>query len=58
MTLEKLDVAINDLMEKFCLGETNEAENQFLRNITEDLVELLAPYGNSGQIKKLLDERR
>ena len=40
MELLDLDFAINDLMQKFEDGETTTQENEFLINVTNDLIEM------------------
>lgn len=40
MKLLDLDFAINDLMQKFEDGETTTQENEFLINVTNDLIEM------------------
>ena len=41
MELEKLDHAMNNLMEKYDWHDTNKQEDFFLKNLTRDLMELL-----------------
>lgn len=40
-SLQQLDRAMNELMEKFDWHDTTEEENNFLINVTNDLIELL-----------------
>ena len=41
MELLKLDLGMNELMEKYDFYETTEQEETFLENLTKDLLELL-----------------
>ena len=41
MELLKLDRSMNELMEKYDYNETTEQEEEFLENLTKDLLELL-----------------
>lgn len=45
MELEKLDRAMNNLMEKYDWHDTNKQEDFFLENLTHDLMELLFEHG-------------
>ena len=45
MELEKLDRAMNNLMEKYDWHDTNKQEDFFLENLTHDLMELLSEHG-------------
>ncbi len=45
MKLLELDFAINDLMQKFEDGETTAQENEFLINVTNDLIEMFHAKG-------------
>ena len=45
MELEKLDRAMNNLMEKYDWHDTNKQEDFFLENLTHDLMELLCGHG-------------
>lgn len=40
-SLQQLDRAMNELMEKFDWHDTTEEEDNFLINVTNDLIELL-----------------
>lgn len=40
-SLQQLDHAMNELMEKFDWHDTTEEEDNFLINVTNDLIELL-----------------
>ena len=52
MKLLDLDIAINDLMEKLEDGETTTQENEFLINVTNDLIEALHAEGFKLDIDK------
>ena len=45
MELLDLDFAINDLMQKCSDGETTDKENEFLLNLTNDLIDVLHERG-------------
>ena len=45
MTLQQLDFAINDLIQKFEDDETTMRETEFLINITNDLIEMFHAKG-------------
>lgn len=52
MKLRDLDFFINDLKQKFDDGETEVNENEFLLNLTNDLIELMHEHG----VKLVIDE--
>ena len=51
-SLQQLDRAMNELMEKFDWHDTTEDEDNFLINVTNDLIELLHEHNIRLEIDK------
>ena len=51
-SLQQLDRAMNELMEKFNWHDTTEEEDNFLINVTNDLIELLHEHNIRLEIDK------
>lgn len=51
-SLQQLDRAMNELMEKFDWHDTTEEEDNFLINVTNDLIELLHEHNIRLEIDK------